>query len=859
MGMTESGYIKQTAYDPLFSMSSSGWLEVEEDKSTTGESEPFWTTSRCHRLLRPLSSKIAMLRKQKLLGLKELSNPSQDTSNSTDPDLSTWAPHRSKRHDLEFGVHDVSPKGRVDWASNPRTRKGPRRTYSARSKSEVPKSDTFSTSKPTPRTSAEAILGLIDEKSPSFSCLRDGYGGLALDGLSDDETVKCPSAEPGPSEWHVGIGSRTPLRAAFTKLTKKLSPVNWKTLDGLYDSLTAILRVTADEKSLVVPYAHKTNRIVKEVIPRLIGRNGRRPLHPGSSIAQRAFPNPVYAKEQRLRSLFETCLREIPTLIIKEQRALEIQDLDNDVDVSSAMYSDLEQLNPLDTAGWKPLKKMVRAHGIAILADAIKESLINLPIARALMVVCLEQGAYNEARTIVEAMMTVMEPLPKPESLDSLLFSYNTSVTLQAMHTILLKSQSYRFGYIQLAKLFETGILPIEWIPTLDMVEFWKKVIIDVTQGKPDAAEAALLLRTVFALTYVSTGRPVTESIHELRIRTTQSEHPNRRKCEDKTPLDSGNDDGVESLAKSTTNLLSSLLTVLVAVALLEPPRTSALHQICQQAQQLSELARDQPRRGHPYDPNPNQLSLSLLASAISSGEIDSQCQYVLAHGLSQTTSDFAVTAGSFMCNVAECCGRVTAKDPYEHLHYIMKRLGSRIVIHSEHAALRVTYNAACVAAAFGLAEKSGLPKHMERALSLDQRLQGNNAEHAFRTPGTTPAQRRYPRNGFRWEEGISEWVAQTPVGSFDIQKACNKNCEKSGDEDSKQDPTTEPGVQDVECLGEASPCTKKRTATEAVERLTGRVEQSGPFSNSIERPLKRRRGRPRKGSFQADCRYTKL
>ena len=814
-------------------------FDVEEERLYVSDSEPPWTSSRCQRLLRPLTSKIALLRKTKAVDSSELCGSSPDASIHPNLASSTLTRHSSKVKGFNTNAQVVNLTNDTDWTAFPRPCKRLRRTYSAKSRPEVTTSNTDSGSKPTTKTSAEAILQLFSEDSEIQAVIRNENSQVALDPLYIKELASSRNPEPGS----VDLAAQ---RKAFTDLAKESCPKHWNIFAGLHDSLAALLKATAEDQPAVVPSIDTTRLDSFELISRLPGGSGRHHLTPDILRPRKFSTSSALCEEKRRRTLFATCLRKVPALIMIEQRSLKLEDPENDVDVSSTMYSDLEQLSPSNTAGWKPLKETVRAHGIVILTDAILESLINSHIAGALMRLCLMQGAYHEAATIVEAMTINMEPLSKPASTDSLLFCYHTSTTLHAIHTLQLNTKSFRFMYIQLAKLFENHKIPLEWISTQDMVDIWKSVVIDITQGRPEANEAIELLRVVFGIANTWTVLSLAGAVHELRIRS-HSKHRELQKKK-KRPVSQrasglASDEEVEGeeFTERLSQVLLSLLTVATAIGLLDPSKTYVVTEVGQQAQQLSELR----ECGHLYDINPDNLGLSVLASAISSAKTGPRCLRTLAQAFSQTSPEFAVTAGSFLRNVAQCCGQMTARDPYEHLHRIMRRLGSSLADDSEHEALRVTYNAICIAAAFELAENSGQPKHMEAAVTLDLRLQGGDAKHAYRTPGKTPAQRREDsRTGFRWEEGISEWVAQTPLCPLILNNPYNNNdkVDKSEHEVLGLPTNMRPSVPEPEDLGETSPCAKRHVRPEAKGEI----------------PLKRKRGRPQKNLRVSETKFEK-
>lgn len=806
--------------------------DLKEDKTAIRDSEPPWTTSRCHRLLRPLSSKIALLRKMKTTGSKELCDHIIDTSlghhmpSSWDRCTSSQASQDSEACSTEtLGIIDSS-----DWMNDTRPRKRLRRTYSSKSNVQPPTSDHIPVPRRKRETSAGDMLRMVDKTLLlGFTQLRDDYGGLALQGLRDDEPNKFPNAPTDTIEWEVGCGQKTPLRGAFTKLARNLSPVNWRTLDGLYDGVLALLKATANEK----PKEFRS----KATLPKI-------------------------TMERRPRSLFATCLRKLPDCIIEEQLSTTTEDPENDVDVSAIMYNYLEQMNTSDAGGWRPLKEVVRAHGIAILVAAIRESLINLPMARALMLLCLEQGAYDEAVSIVEAMITTMKPLSKPETSRSLLYAFRTSVTLQTVQTMGMLTKYSNFEFDHLAKLFDANIIPFDWMYTPDMVDCWNRAVISTTQGRLDAKEAALLLRTVVSRAHRMDNPSLLENIHELRLHS--GKKPRKVHKLGKTachkPIQvtlEAISDGEEAdvLSGEMVSVFSNLLTILCVTSLLESSRTSVLTDIGQEARRSEELHFCVSSQCHSCDINHAHLSLSLLASTIATQPLDHHCLDALIRGLTKTRPDFHVTAGTFLCNVAQCYGRMVLKDPFEKLQVLINRLGHSVANRTYDQSRRAAFNAIYINAAFKLAEQSGQPKHFEGALALEQRLGGGKAEHAFRTPGKTPAHHReQARSGFRWEEGICEWVARSPEVAQKLQEACSDEAVVV-DKTSKEENialSIHPYLQDSAHLAGNSPCARQVAKSESHGCLTDSHSKcSNPEPGSARNQCKRGRGRPKKTMAQ--------
>ena len=221
-----------------------GW-DVEEERLCIGGSEPSWTSSRCQRLLRPLTSKIALLRKMKVGDSSESCRSPHDASVDPSPGSSKSSQHSSKVQDFDPCAEVVNRTDEMDWTAFSRPRKRLRRTYSGKSRLEVSTSSTDPGPKPTTKTSAEAILQLFSEDSEVQAVVRDNNKQLALNTLQ----IKESATSRGSGYSSVDLPAQ---RRVFTDLAKSSCRNHWKILAGLHDSLVALLKATAEDQSAMV-------------------------------------------------------------------------------------------------------------------------------------------------------------------------------------------------------------------------------------------------------------------------------------------------------------------------------------------------------------------------------------------------------------------------------------------------------------------------------------------------------------------------------------------------------------------------------------------------------------------------------
>ena len=189
-----------------------------------------WTATRCHRLLRPVSSRIAALRKEKKLVPVHTAFRSSPTQTS---------PVRLKDHHDIPGIVTVdgSKKKDPDWSPDERAKKKPRRTYSARHVGA--------------QTKLESGISEVD------GC------GIGFDQASEDRFAfqafqkYLMTRTKGGRSLYDSSDSSTSTSTLPINLKRSCPRLKPRTetsvlVDGLYNSLIPLLRATNKSKSLLV-------------------------------------------------------------------------------------------------------------------------------------------------------------------------------------------------------------------------------------------------------------------------------------------------------------------------------------------------------------------------------------------------------------------------------------------------------------------------------------------------------------------------------------------------------------------------------------------------------------------------------
>ena len=708
--------------------------------------EAAWTTARCNRLLRPLSSKLALLRKARQLHQQLRSNEA--------PALKSKAPITSEAFPLgatsstNASYHSSTKlTGKCQgWTPSPRPRKRIKRTYSSREVGHGLR-----------REITESLVGL-DENQPSlynndtsadqqfpahyFSkriCLRSKSFD---DELLPDEGITTSWREGVPMlQADSQILSRQPIKAT--------QPDRCRLIKGLRSGLEALLKATANDGT-------KSNT--------------------GS------------------RTLFSTCLRKTSEYIAAEELWCKREDPESVVDISSAVYNDLEAFGSFPNYGWKPLKEVVRAHGIALLGTAIKDRLITSIVICQWVRVCLDHGAYDEGEQLLECMITTMEPFEKPASVRS---SFPESSNLGMLNYFASVSKRYGFQYRQLAKLFSSGVLPIEWMSTGNMIPCWNRAIHSIMEENGQAGEAAYLLRTTLSISYGLSNVSLCSQIHKIRVRADSSGiTPSRsflpgqaihtpRPAKQKVLHRAGC--GIEDMNHAFDSTRLHLLTILSTLVFVQksaaasksseprPPSLRILQDITLGFHQAIAIRSHDPSSDDflhlPEEKGPK--CLLLLAAGLIAARVDND-KVNLDPGENQDFAlirhlhpghEFLRSGASFIRAVANCCGQAASYEAFQYLQELVRHLLQTDENHGQALESRHLFGKIAAAAAVQFSTATSLPRYISWALELESSVNRRSVGADFQTP-LKPSMLAVTRtkSGFRWEEGICEWVAGTPM-----------------------------------------------------------------------------------------------
>ncbi|RDL40517.1 uncharacterized protein BP5553_00496 [Venustampulla echinocandica] len=653
-----------------------------------GDQEKEWTAARCHRLLRALTSRVAILKKD----LARFSSVHPDC-NVSNQNTGKGSQPRSRRKRYEDDD--------LDWGQS-KSRKRVKRTYTSRSGRGGSSQGAPKTPRALPSSSGEKSLipGEISVPTPILARARgDLFMGERLstsaDSRRDGNDVESNKDVRGQGPANDGE-LHFPTSGTLREIRQRTPASRYTIYEGLYHGFETLLRSTGNEE---------------------------------------------LAKTRKgARSLLSTCLRAVPRHIVQEDAILSAHAEETGTrsaisthDMSTEIYDELEDFGS-SGRGWKQLKYVVRAHGVQVLGEAIRSGLLDIEFCRVLIALCINTSAREEAEVLLSSLLSSSR-FPRPRTLHE-----PAPRSVSMLWKFVQDTGRFSFQYQQLAKLVSTGVLPLEWLATKAFRPVWTGVIQRLSPGSINS-DALLFFDEMLPLlagagsSTSSFEKSSAEAVNQTfsSLLTTLVSIVILSTCDPGAP---GNEP--EALGRDYVHLVALLRSALAQFKLSGPSGEEAV--LLFAANLLA---------GAQFGSADFELSLPESLLSRHSNDSDSSAE--------GSTDYYDLVA--FICSVARCCGRgasSTGFEHLEHLHFILQRFTSDEAWASLIKCLMVD-------SAFAFAQQLPERKHLEYASSLDTKFLDRDINpHMSPVANISDA----ARSGFRWEEGIGEWIMETPIGN---------------------------------------------------------------------------------------------
>lgn len=770
--------------------------------SSTG-THSSWTATRCARLLRPLSSRITALRKLRKAETQKATVSSERERNILLDGSDCFEASSAYANNLNpapCNGPSTLADSEENWESSPRPRKKIRRTYSSRAKGSRIDADTDSTRKNTDDTTQRPTLHvpaqlLVASRDSHTQAIQSSHDMEQTQEASEPEVTSNLARSSSARPLSHPKTSLDPSRRAILNMAQQMPREQWTLVYGIFTGLSALLKAT-----------HRDSEVSK------VG----------------------------CRSLFSTCLKAMPDYISEEQLLVKIEDPDNDVDISSAVYGELEDFGPLASRGWNSLRELVRAHGLRMLGDAIKDRLIDLDIAKALVSFCVRQGAHDEAQTLVEGMLALLRSDNIPSSITTPFGDH--MLILRTMQMFASGTGRRWFLYKCVATIIEDNVLPTWVVSGRSMSDCWNGVIQSLAQQDDHARQAAILLRSAVKKSCGLTSLAAADEIQDLRkhfnvpdsvrFNFRSSEH-NRttgramRRAMDFLDIQNL----VWNMSKKAPETITNALTALLSISIIQHSRAASTEDESKQPclTLLREIAMDvcQSLEMSSYNHGPMEKPCLIL---------DGACLPLLAAGLATTmsrgssaqlsvcnsreldtlarlpsNSGHATKAGSFIRAVAHCCQQVASMDAFDVVQQLVQRLMRATSTEAKDSSTPRQYGEIAVAAAFAYSEDTRQPSHLDWALDVERDVNTKGGAAFKSALDETPARgATQAKSIYKWEEGICEWIARTPA--IALPKPSSVFPDPDYDDELATRPATYPEQESaLPTLSELSPCSRNR------------------------------------------------
>ena len=518
------------------------------------------------------------------------------------------------------------------------------------------------------------------------------------------------------------------------------------------------------------------------------------------ALLKATIPDEPQGKRGGPKSLLSLCLSTIPHYISQEEEwfAAHMEETGsksaiNSRDISTEIYDDLEAFGS-NGRGWKHLRSIVRSHGIQMISGAIRRRSLDAQFVGILTTLCIRTNAIKEAEILLSSLLSIGS-FPRPKSVFTRFGDDPATQSLSMLSKFVEITGSVSFQYRQLSTLVSDGLLPLGWLASKELGPIWTKTIQVLAHGATDTD----------ALLFVDSTLPLLAQSGGL----------------------GGEEDGIVSgggvMIEATKQTFSSLLTTLLSIVILSGDPTSQIpvksSELCvRRYENFTALIRSclmQWELSHSFDIRGTLLVMAnTLLPVIGRYGPDTEIDLVdiLLNHLRQLSKSVDVLSPyneivTFICSVARCCGRGASNSGFEHLEKLHQKLESFASDRESDGGTILREIIADSALAFS--QEVPHQKHLDYAARMEGRVHrvGMKPKVSL-TPGHGLDSSRI---GFRWEEGISEWVTATPsIGT-------NK----------WKDPTECLEMEGLVCETPFRPHIRRRTKERASVHMTARAPES--------------------------------
>jgi hypothetical protein len=498
------------------------------------------------------------------------------------------------------------------------------------------------------------------------------------------------------------------------------------------------------------------------------------------------------ARWKGTRSLMSACLRKLPAYIELEEHFAKLDKLaeeaeEEDRDIANEVYEHLEaHFEQEQGLGWRPFKQVVRAHGTTLICDAIADEVIGLENALMLVTHCLNASAWDEAERVLLAYAPLLESLSIPINIRASLFDEQRSPFMSAVKAFVDQTGRHRLLFELLEHMVALELLPLEWLATDSMRPVWDRMVRTISENDHRTLSSAT--RFFETVTLVSMGLP------DARLLEDEITGPASRRFVPSSR---------EELRQALATTFSSLLTVMCSIALVNSSRdghagqgtarriTSVLDTVVIAISNREDIQDELILLNADVDDVQIMAQRGLwvtFASCLvhlegSSDEsatisLDTSTSISLVNWIASQYSfkdiNFASILASLptlVSSIARGTGRIWKDDGFDQLHRLVTALMATSGCRLPHKLW--TLKRLALESAMEFAHGTGGAEHMAYAHAIEKKMQTQGRLVIMHSPQKNDSPTT--SGGFRWEEGIGEWVTCTPFARQNVKRQQRK------------------------------------------------------------------------------------
>ncbi|KAK2743647.1 hypothetical protein FQN57_004756 [Myotisia sp. PD_48] len=482
-------------------------------------------------------------------------------------------------------------------------------------------------------------------------------------------------------------------------------------------------------------------------------------------------------RDSGAKSLLSIALKTASRYIMTEQeRIMEDKEVDA-TDVADFIFTELERTYAMGDHGWKPLKVLVRSHGIRLMCEMIRRRWISPHLTRQIISQSIKLSAHDAAKSLLSALLSSSSTTSLPSCLQDNLFTSGVSVSVLTLGGYFRKSNNLSILFGELASLLRRNSLPVEWVAT-DATKQYLGFALQYTLYDNEYFYSSSQFIMAVALAAARSSRSVPSAQIDLRRSKRGTVLAQRADPTEYTNLLFS-----ETLSDTLDNTITSILSVLCGSHFARSKQNETACEAYLLLMDLSATVQQRIEQGTSNRTVDNAGYVSARAGAILIS--DFLVNYLGFHetpngGLTAGTSavlvnfghlarvypnkkKFIVQLSTLVMNVARCVGRVENDDGFEVIKRFTECFRSPGL--EDHPIVQLVLSKIAIEVALEFAEFTCLQDHHDWALHIQDQAATYDLglPDAGKTYSLTPSLSR-ANKGYRWEDGIGEWVAKSPT-----------------------------------------------------------------------------------------------